>query len=84
MNPSPVNQSTTQSTSASATGITGAAAVVLIWILTMFKISVPSDVAVAISALIAPIVHYVLVRMTMLTTPPGAAVAPATTPGDTL
>jgi uncharacterized membrane-anchored protein len=82
MNPvSPVNQSTSQSTSASASGIAGAAGVVLIWILVaFFKVSVPSDVAVAIVALLTPIIHYIIVRLTMTITTPTPT---TTTPGVT-
>jgi hypothetical protein len=62
---SPVNQSTTQATGASASGMTGAAAVVLIWLLSLWKIEVPPAVAVAITALAGPFVHYAFVRITM-------------------
>jgi hypothetical protein len=69
MSDTPVNQSTTQSTSGMASGLTGSAGVVFVWLLSLRGITVPPDVALAVAALVAPVVHYAFVRLTMASTP---------------
>lgn len=62
---SSVNQATTQATSTGANAMTSAAGIVLVWLLSLWKIDVPAQVALAIVTLIAPFVHYGYVWLTM-------------------
>jgi len=60
---SKTSAATTQGTAATATGVTGAALVVLVWGLGLYGVQVPAEVVAAIGVLIAPLVHYIMVRL---------------------
>jgi hypothetical protein len=61
--PSSTNVATTQGTAATAGGLTGAALVVMVWGLSLYHITVPAEVIAAMGVLIAPLVHYIMVRL---------------------
>lgn len=51
------------STPAAVTGTASAAGIVLVWGLQQFKIEVPPEVALAILALVSPVIHWAVVKL---------------------
>jgi hypothetical protein len=52
----------TQSTAAASAGVSGAAIVVISWVLSKWHIEVPGDVSAAAMVLLSPALHYLSVR----------------------
>jgi len=47
---------------AASSGAAGSAVVVMVWVLSLFHVPLPSDVAAALVMLIAPVVHVLISR----------------------
>ncbi len=60
---------------AASSGAAGSAVVVMVWVLSLFHIPLPSDVAAALVMLIAPMVHLLISRR--------SGHAPSATPSST-
>ena len=73
---SDVTMKPTLSTSAASGGVTGALGIILIWGLSLVKVDVPSDVAMAFFVVLAPLVHYAAVRIGAEPTTPASAPSP--------
>ena len=82
----------TQSTAAAASGVSGAAVVILVWALSLVRVTVPAEVAASIMVCLAPIIHMIALKMgageATVAVPPGSvtttATPPATVPGTTI
>ena len=73
----------TQSTAAAASGVSGAAVVILVWALSLVRVTVPAEVAASIMVCLAPIIHMIALKMgageATVAVPPGS-VTTTTTP----
>ena len=73
----------TQSTAAAASGVSGAAVVILVWALSLVRVTVPAEVAASIMVCLAPVIHMIALKMgageATVAVPPGS-VTTTTTP----
>jgi len=54
-----------QATAAGAGGVAGALGIITVWILSLFHLPVPPEVALAFSVVLTPLVHWAALRMGM-------------------
>jgi hypothetical protein len=53
----------THATAAASGGVAGAAVVIITWLLSLFHLEVPAEVAAAAMVVLTPIVHLIAVRL---------------------
>ena len=73
-------QKTSIGTASASTGAAGAAVVVLVWVLGLFKVQLPGDVAAAIVMILSPLVHFAAMKIGIESTGDGASVASKVAP----
>ena len=78
----------TQSTAAAASGVSGAAVVILVWALSLVRVTVPAEVAASIMVCLAPIIHMIALKMgageATVAVPPGSVTTTTTPVGPTI
>jgi len=71
---------TTLSTSAASSGVSGAAVVVMTWLLSMVHVPLPPDVTTAMIVLFTPAVHYLITKERAVHSVPSIATDKGATP----
>lgn len=71
-------KNTSVSSAAASGGVTGAAVVLVTWLLSLAHIEVPAEVAASLMVILAPALHLAVVRLGV--EPPEKPAAPATQP----